>query len=88
MARPQKCRYICSKPKVTRFFPDLEEAGSVIIGYDEYEVIRLLDYVRLTQEECARKMQVSRPTVTRMYEAVRQKIADALVNGKQILISG
>ena len=54
MARPQKCRYICSKPKVTRFFPDLEEAGSVTIGYDEYEVIRLLDYVRLTQEECAR----------------------------------
>ncbi len=88
MARPQKCRYICSKPKVTRFFPDLEEAGSVTVGYDEYEVIRLLDYAKLTQEECAKKMQVSRPTVTRMYEAARQKIADALVNGKQILIAG
>ena len=48
----------------------------------------MLDYAKLTQEECAKKMQVSRPTVTRMYETVREKIADALVNGKQILIAG
>ena len=47
-----------------------------------------VDYAKLTQEECAKKMQVSRPTVTRMYETVREKIADALVNGKQILIAG
>ena len=89
MARPQKCRCICSKPSVTRFYPERrEKVESVIIGYDEYEVIRLLDYVLLTQEQCAKKMQISRPTVTRMYENARKKVADALVNGKRIEISG
>ena len=54
----------------------------------EYEVIRLLDYAALTQEQCAEKMNVSRPTVTRMYDSARQKMADALVNGKTIRIEG
>lgn len=60
----------------------------MVIGYDEYEVIRLLDYAALTQEQCAEKMNVSRSTVTRMYDTARQKMADALVNGKKIRIEG
>ena len=89
MARPRKCRRICSKPTVTRFFPErVGKAECVTIGYDEYEVIRLLDYALLTQEQCAKKMRISRPTVTRMYENARKKVADALVNGKGIEISG
>ena len=87
MARPQKCRCICSKPSVTEFLP---VRGGVVetvrIGFDEYEAIRLLDYEHLTQEQCARKMDVSRPTVTRIYDEARQKMADALVNGKKIVI--
>lgn len=89
MARPQKFRCICSKPAVKGFRPEgSTTAGAVIIGYDEYEVIRLLDYVKLTQAECARKMNVSRPTVSRIYDEARQKIADAMVNGKSIRIEG
>ncbi|MCU6747059.1 DUF134 domain-containing protein [Faecalicatena acetigenes] len=89
MARPQKCRCICSKPGVTEFLP---VRGGVVetvrIGFDEYEAIRLLDHEHLTQEQCARKMDVSRPTVTRIYDEARQKMADALVNGKKIVIGG
>lgn len=89
MARPQKCRCICSKPQTTRFVPENGGAGpAVTLGYDEYEVIRLLDHVRLTQEQCALKMRVSRTTVTRMYDAARRKIAEALVCGKGIEIAG
>lgn len=89
MARPQKCRCICSLPAVKGFLPEgCMSRGTVIIGYDEYEVIRLLDYVKLTQEECARKMNISRPTVTRIYNEARQKVADAMVNGKSIRIEG
>ena len=33
-------------------------------------------------------MDISRPTVTRIYNSARQKIADALVNGRSITISG
>lgn len=89
MPRPQKCRHICSKPRYCRFEPVGSCTDNCIqIGYDEYEVIRLLDHEGCSQEECAAKMNVSRPTITRMYEAARRKIADALVNGKNIVISG
>lgn len=89
MARRQKCRCICSKPAVKGFLPEgSPPCGTVIIGYDEYETIRLLDYVKLTQAECAKKMHVSRPTVSRIYDEARQKMADAMVNGKSIRIEG
>ena len=79
MARPQKCRCICEKPKVTGFIPQgYQDVSKVNLTYDEYEVIRLLDYVEMTQEECAVKMEVSRPTVTRIYNEARKKVADAL----------
>ena len=58
-------------------------SGNINLTYDEYEVIRLLDYIKLTQEQCAEKMNISRPTVTRIYNEARQKIADVLVNGQR-----
>ena len=89
MARPQKSRCICSKPKITSFAPQGCVAdGSVNLTYDEYEVIRILDFLKMTQEECAAKMDISRPTVTRIYDSARQKIADAMVHGRSLTISG
>lgn len=89
MARPQKRRCICSKPKVTSFSPQGCTAnGSVNLTYDEYEVIRVLDFLKMTQEECAVKMDISRPTVTRIYDNARQKIPNAMVNGRSLTISG
>ncbi len=87
IARPQKCRCICSPPRFLRFCPTEQACGEkILLGYDEYEVLRLLDYEGLSQEECGQKMGVSRPTVTRMYENARHKVADALVNGKEIVM--
>lgn len=57
-----------------------------MLGYDEYEVLRLLDYEGFSQAVCAQRMDVSRTTVTRMYESARKKVADAFVNGKTILM--
>ena len=54
----------------------------------ELETIRLIDYQRMTQEECAEAMGVSRTTVTSIYEKARFKIADAMLNGKRIRITG
>jgi predicted DNA-binding protein (UPF0251 family) len=61
---------------------------SLELFLDEYESIRLLDYEGLTQEEAAIKMEVSRPTLTRIYEKARKKIAQAFVEGKMIQIEG
>ena len=58
----------------------------MVLGYDEYEVLRLLDYEGFSQAMCAQRMDVSRTTVTRMYESARKKMADAIVNGKEIVM--
>jgi len=60
----------------------------VTLLYDEYESIRLLDYQGMNQEEAAVLMNVSRPTLTRIYEKARKTIAEAFVMGKMILIEG
>ena len=90
MARPQKCRCICSMPKTSMFFPADGDgsAGCVVLGLDEYEVIRLLDLEHFSQERCAKRMNIARTTVTRMYDTAREKIAEALVGGKRLVIDG
>jgi uncharacterized protein len=64
------------------------KANEVNLLLEEYEVIRLLDHQGLNQEQAAVVMNVSRPTLTRIYEEARQKIASALVEGRDIIIKG
>ena len=89
MPRPKTCRRICSYPRYWRFAPADGHCGeSVQLMLDEYEAIRLIDHQKMTQEECAEAMGVSRATVTSIYESARAKLADALISGKQLRISG
>lgn len=93
MARPQKSRYVCNEPMYKSFSPDgiSEEVSTdevIVLSVDEYEVFRLLDYEKLTQKECAMQMKVARTTVTQIYNEIRHKIADAIVNGKRLVIEG
>ncbi len=89
MARPKKCRRICREPSFEKFIPDgIPSHEEVFLTVDEYEVLRLLDYEKKTQEECAAQMGVARTTVTAMVETARYKAADSLVNGKPLLIGG
>ena len=59
-----------------------------ILTTDEYEAIRLIDYEKLTHAMAASQMDISRTTVTELYETARFKIADSIVNGKPLYISG
>lgn len=89
MPRPQKKRYVCCEPKNDAFVPDGRSSGEkVVLTVDEYESLRLIDLEGYTQERCAEQMQVSRTTVQGVYDAARKKVADALVNGKRLLIRG
>lgn len=91
MGRRFKCRRVAFVPPVTFFKPagmplrDLEE---VRLTVEEAEAIRLKDLEGLEQEEAAEKMDISRPTFQRVLYSARQKIADALLNGKAIRIEG
>ena len=65
MARPQRCRCVCSLPSQDTFAPiDGTCTDTVVMTIDEYEVIRLMDVVGLTQEQAAIQMSVGRTTVT------------------------
>lgn len=89
MPRPKRCRRICGYPDFWSFTPEgTGDVETIVFKLDEYEAIRLIDYQKLTQEKCAEAMGVSRATVTSIYESARFKMADAMVNGKRIRITG
>lgn len=91
MSRPKNCRRVSSRPIISGFKPfgiPFSEIEEILLQYDEYEAIKLLDYEGLLQEEAAERMNVSRPTLTRIYTKARQKVAKAFVEGKALLIEG
>ena len=64
------------------------KSNEVILHIEEYEAIRLLDYQGLTQEQASVHMDVSRPTLTRIYEEARNKVATAFVEGRDLVFKG
>ena len=89
MPRKQRCRWIGGYPDCWEFSPeDISDRESVIMSLDEFETIRLLDREGMTQEQCAEQMGVARTTVTAIYDSARRKTAEALVDGKRLLIRG
>jgi predicted DNA-binding protein (UPF0251 family) len=93
VARPPKRRKVCRVPENNNFGPigiglDQDDQNRINMTVDEYETIRLIDLEDLTQEECAKKMHIARTTVQGIYKQARQKLADALVNGKVLIIEG
>lgn len=88
MARPRKPRRICAYPDIMGFRPFGDYADVVDLALDEYEVMRLMDTLNYSQEECAKQMDVARSTVAAIYESARLKTADAIINGKSLVIHG
>ena len=93
--RPFRLRKVSNPPVVSGFKPygnkkksSDDENDSVFLHLEEYEALRLCDYEMLDQYHAALMMNVSRPTLTRIYAKARQKIAEAFVLGKQIIIEG
>ncbi|MEN8907664.1 MAG: DUF134 domain-containing protein [Clostridiales bacterium] len=90
MARPLKWRNVCCLPKKNGFGPINihNEEIHINMTVDEYESIRLIDLENLTQEECAKQMNIARTTVQGIYNDARKKLAESLVNGKPLIIEG
>ena len=89
MPRPHKCRLVSELPDYECFRPDgIPVNESIVLSCDEYEVIRLVDFEQCTHAMCAKRMGISRTTVTEIYGAARYKLADCLVNGKILEIRG
>ena len=60
----------------------------VCLSIEELESVRLKDLEDLDQEQCAQRMNISRPTFQRVLGSARKKIAEALLTGKAIRIEG
>jgi len=90
MPRPKKGRRVCSAPCCTRFSPSHRQGvfDAVEMTVDEYETIRLIDFEGFSQEKCAEQMEVARTTVQAIYQSARKKLADCIVNGRTLVISG
>ena len=91
MPRPRRLRRIGFAPCVAYFKPAgirLVGLEKLVLTLDEFEAVKLKDFLELDQEECARRMNISQPTFHRLIQSARKKIADAMVNGKAIKITG
>lgn len=89
--RPKKCRRVGVLPATDCFGPIPRSQGGcdpVTMTVEEFETVRLIDFEGLTQEECSESMEVSRTTVQGIYDTARKKIAEALVNGRRLIICG
>ncbi|MEI6633716.1 MAG: DUF134 domain-containing protein [Chlamydiota bacterium] len=91
MPRPRCLRRVCCIPGVTYFKPagiPLRILEEVVVTLDEVEALRLADLDGLYQEDAAKRMQISRPTFSRLIESAHRKVAEALVKGKALRMEG
>jgi predicted DNA-binding protein (UPF0251 family) len=91
--RPIRLRKVSNPPLISGMKPYGNKASenkpeSVFLQYEEYEALRLCDFEMLNHHQASVMMNVSRPTLTRIYAKARFKLADAIVSGKQLIIEG
>jgi uncharacterized protein len=87
--RRRRTRCIGFDPSVRCFKPCGRQGRgleTVILRADELEALRLADLEGLYQEAGAARMGVSRTTLSRTLAEARRKLADALINGKRLLV--
>ena len=91
MVRPSKQRLVGQVPEFTVFKPagvPARDAEPVHLSMDEFEAIRLVDYEGMDHEGAAGLMGVSRPTLSRIIDRARGKVAVSLVEGRVLMIAG
>ena len=90
MPRPRMRRRVRGKPGSSYFKPAgirMIELEETVLELSEFEAIRLIDHKKVEQDEAAQKMNISQPTLSRILKSAREKIADAMINGKAIRIN-
>lgn len=65
----------------------MSQLEKLVLDIDELEAMKLCDYENLDQSNAAERMEVSRGTVQRLLYSGRQKLVDALIHSKAIVIN-
>lgn len=87
--RPKKTRWVTCEPGERCFKPQCKPQNmleSVILDLDEFEALRLSYIEGYDQAKIAKQMRIHQSTISRIINLAHKKIADALVNIKEIKI--
>ncbi len=89
--RPPKPRRLSIPPVPRAWVPappgSVDPQAAVVLTLDELEALKLVYLDRLSQEEAAEKMGISRGTLWRLLDSARRKITYALVYLKPIIVA-
>lgn len=89
MPRPKRCRNVCNEPEYDVFSPAGVASGDdIVLSVDEYEIIRLVDLEQCTHHQASLQMEISRTTATEIYNSARMKIANSIINGRNLVVLG
>ncbi|MGX9463466.1 DUF134 domain-containing protein [Shewanella sp. A14] len=89
MSRPKIQRTICGTPAKNCFKPNgipLDKLKYISLESDEFEALRLVDLLKMQQQQAAIQMGVSRQTLANVLKLARFKLIDCLTNGKALLM--
>ena len=88
--RPVKYRIVRQDPKIAQFSPRgrIGRPDEVEMRFEEFEALRICDFLKKTQKEAASEMGVSQQTISRILRQAHGILAEALVFGKIIRIQG
>ncbi len=88
--RPRKRKIIHEQPRIDQFSPwgRPGQPDETSIAIEEYEAIRLQDYLGISQNQAAKMMGISQQSFSRIVREARKKVADAIVNAKILRLQG
>ena len=88
--RPKKYRIVRFNPRISQFSPRGKPGrpDQVELTMEEFEALRLTDFLGLSQKESAKSMQISQPTFSRVLKRARKALAKGVVTGAAIKIHG
>ena len=89
MPRPKIPRNVCGRPADSCFKPNripMSQLERVQLANDEFEALRLVDLLKMQQQEAAIKMGVSRQTLANVLKSARFKVMDCLTQGKALIM--
>ena len=88
--RPRKKKIVQQQPMIDHFSPRGRPGrpDETTVAMEEYESIRLHDYLGMQQKEAAQMMGISQQSFSRIVREARKKVSGAIVNAKIIRIDG
>lgn len=86
--RPKKYRLVRQDPKISQFSPRGKPGrpDETTLNADEFEAVRLADFLGMSQKEAAELMKISQQTFSRIMKSARKAVAEAIVKGNTIRI--